>query len=112
MIAFEQLVAEIDELTADILEAWIEQGYVRPRAERGSFSFSEIDAARVRMICDFHYTLRIEEDTMPVLLNLLDQMYGLRRRLNALSAAVQGQPEAVRNQITEEAARLVRAAEE
>jgi chaperone modulatory protein CbpM len=33
---------------------------------------------------------------MPVVLRLLDQVYGLRRRLNALRAAVEAQPEDVR----------------
>ena len=36
---------------------------------------------------------------MPVVLSLLDQVYGLRRELKALARAVDRQPEAVRQEL-------------
>jgi chaperone modulatory protein CbpM len=47
-----------------------------------------------------HYELRIEEDSLSVVLSLMDQLYEARRHLNALLSAVDAQPEHVRAGIT------------
>jgi chaperone modulatory protein CbpM len=43
--------------------------------------------------------LAIDADAVPVVLSLLDQLYGLRRELGALCGAVAAQPAAVRQAI-------------
>jgi chaperone modulatory protein CbpM len=55
--------------------------------------------ARVRLICELHYDLRIEEDSLSVVLSLMDQLYATRRALAALVSAVEAQPEDVRARI-------------
>jgi chaperone modulatory protein CbpM len=47
------------------------------------------------------HDLAVEEETMPLVLALLDQVYALRRQLSALTAAIQRQPEEVRRAILE-----------
>ncbi|MEA2738478.1 MAG: chaperone modulatory protein CbpM, partial [Acetobacteraceae bacterium] len=58
--------------------------------------FQEIDVARVRLIRDFSTTMEVPEETMPLVLSLLDQVYTLRGQMRAVARAVEGQPEAVR----------------
>jgi chaperone modulatory protein CbpM len=53
----------------------------------------------VCLICDLRHDLAVDEDTVPVVLSLLDQVYTLRRQLGALTDAVQQQPEDVRRAI-------------
>ena len=91
------LVGRIDRVE---LTHWIEFGWVAPeRPTDAEPSFSDLDIARVCLICDLRHDLEVEEETMPLVLSLLDQLYALRRQLNALSGAIREQPEDVRRAI-------------
>ena len=103
MISESEIVDAIGPLDAAALQHWVEQGWVMPRRSDGSDSlqFDPSDVARVHLICELHYELQIEEDTLPVVLSLLDQLYGARRSLASLVAAVEAQPPAVRAAIVD-----------
>lgn len=82
------------------LTHWVELGWVTPARRAGTEpEFSDLDVARVCLICDLVHDLAVEEETVPLVLALLDQVYALRRQLNALTGAIQGQPEDVRRAI-------------
>ncbi len=106
MIGESELIELIGPLDADALQRWIDLGWVLPDQDADFVRFDQSDVARVRLICELHYELRIEEDSMSVVLSLLDQLYAVRRSLRALLSAVDAQPEEVRGRI----AALVRAA--
>ena len=74
------------------------KGKMRKTRFRG-LRFDDFDVARVRLICELHYELRIEEDSLSVVLSLLDQLYATRRSLCTLVAAVKAQPADVRARI-------------
>ena len=99
MIGENELVEMIDRLEADALQRWIDHGWVLPQRDKDSVRFDELDVARVRLICELHYELRIEEDSMFVVLSLLDQLYQARRSLRTLLTALAAQPEGVRASI-------------
>ena len=103
MISESEIVDAIGSLDPTALRAWIEQGWVMPHRDDGggSLRFDPSDVARVYLICDLHYELQIEEDTMPVVLSLLDQLYGARRSLASLIAAVEAQSPEVRATIVD-----------
>lgn len=85
------------------LRTWIERGWIVPeRRAEGEPVFSDLDVARVALICDLRHDLMVEEDTVPVVLSLLDQVYALRRQMNALAGAIRSQPEDVRRAILEQ----------
>ena len=91
------LVGRVDQIE---LTQWIEAGWVAPeRREREEPRFSDLDVARVCLICDLRHDLAVEEETIPLVLSLLDQIYVLRRQLNALTAAIRQQPDDVRQAI-------------
>ena len=99
MISESELVATIESLDAEALQRWIALGWVLPRQDEKSLRFDPSDVARVRLICELHYDLRIEEDSLSVVLSLMDQLYATRRALAALVSAVEAQPEDVRARI-------------
>lgn len=99
MIGEDELVEMIGHLQADALQRWIDLGWVLPRRDGDSVRFDELDVARVRLICELHYELRIEEDSMSVVLSLMDQLYQVRRSLRTVLSAVDAQPEEVRTRI-------------
>jgi chaperone modulatory protein CbpM len=92
-----RLVRRVDRVE---LTQWVEFGWVTPaRHEREEPAFSDLDVARVCLICDLRHDLAVEEETVPLVLSLLDQIYTLRRQMNALTGAIRQQPEDVRDAI-------------
>jgi chaperone modulatory protein CbpM len=89
-------IVEIAQVPAKRLRAWVRKGWIRPEAKEGSPVFAEIDVARVTLLKELCDELAIEEDTVDVLISLLDQVHSLRRELKALAHAVEHQPERVR----------------
>jgi chaperone modulatory protein CbpM len=81
------------------LVAWIERGWVRPESAAAGWLFQDIDVARVRLIYDLRHGMSVQEDTIPVVLGLLDQVYDLRGTLRTVLRAIEAQPEDVRGPI-------------
>jgi chaperone modulatory protein CbpM len=96
MMRFTAVVALFPDLREAELLSWVERGWVRPEGTEPDFVFEEIDVARVRLIRDFRRTMAVSEETMPLVLSLLDQVYTLRGQMRAIARAVEGQPEPVR----------------
>ena len=99
MMRVTSVVALFPDLPEAELLSWVERGWVRPEGTEPDWVFQEIDVARVRLIHDFGRAMAVPEDTMPLVLSLLDQIYTLRSQMRALAHAVEGQPEAVRDAI-------------
>lgn len=86
------------ELDANALDAWIEAGWLIPDRDRGTHDLSEIDLARVMLIRDLKEKLDVSDDGVSVILNLVDQLHGLRRLLRDVLSAIGSQPETARDQ--------------
>ena len=95
--------ALIGDLEVTELERWVGESWVLPDASDGTYVFHEIDVARVRLIVELRRDMAIDDEAIPVILNLLDQLYALRRRVKALTAAIDALPPDLRAAI---AARL------
>lgn len=95
MISIDELLAAISTLQRSDLERWIGEDLVAPQQVAGALSFSDMECARVRLICTLSYELDIDDGTLPVVLSLLDQLYDTRRRLSSLSRAVAAQDKPV-----------------
>jgi chaperone modulatory protein CbpM len=93
MIDVEELTAAISALQRSDLENWIREELVVPREAAGALFFTDMECARVRLICTLHYDLEIDADTLPVVLSLVDQLYDTRKRLLSLTAAIAAQDE-------------------
>ena len=100
MIGERELIDAIERLETDALQRWIELDWVRPLVDGDDLRFDDVDVARVRLICDLHYELRIEESSLSVVLSLMDQLYAARRDLRRLAVAVKAQPDDVREAIS------------
>jgi chaperone modulatory protein CbpM len=95
MMGFDDLVAAISTLQRNDLEAWIREEMVVPRQEAGALLFTDMECARVRLICTLHYDLEIDVDTLPVVLSLVDQLYDARQTLLSITAAGTAQDKSV-----------------
>jgi chaperone modulatory protein CbpM len=83
-------------LDAELLEAWIDAGWLIPAGREGLRHFSEIDLARALLIKDLHGGLGINDEGIAVILHLVDQLHGLRHVLDSLMSALSAQPKDVR----------------
>jgi chaperone modulatory protein CbpM len=108
MMALEQVLATVGRVDRHDLTMWIERRWVRPHHEAGGYVFTELDVARITLICDMRHDMAIDDEAMPVVLGLLDQVYGMRTRLRHLVDAVAAQPEEVRLAVAAELKRQIR----
>lgn len=90
MITLDVLCARYASLNENDLERWICAGHVRAERRGGELIFEEIDAERIRLILELRDVMEVNEEALPVVLSLLDQLYALRRRLRALGASLEG----------------------
>jgi chaperone modulatory protein CbpM len=75
------LRARLDDVT---LTAWIEEEWILPRRAAAEVEFSEVDVARAELIRDLKHDLDINDAGIGVILDLVDQVHGLRRTLGEL----------------------------
>jgi chaperone modulatory protein CbpM len=62
----------------------------------------EIDLARAQLIRDLQQDLGINDEGIAVVLDLVDQIGGLRQVLRGILQALQAQPDTIRRQIADE----------
>ena len=95
MLTERDIVARVQHVTVTRLRVWVRQGWIRPAAKEAQ-GFSEADMARAALIRDLEDKLGFDEDQVPVLLNLIDQIHGLRAELKTMLDALDDLPEEVR----------------
>ncbi len=99
LVGEREVVAEIRGLTVRRLRAWVRRGWVRPAVRDREYRFDELDLARLRLLCELREDLGVGEEAVPVILSLLDQVYGLRRELRRLARAIEAEPAEVRARV-------------
>ena len=75
--------ASIDVQTLDL---WIEAGWITPDRHASGARYSDVDLARVRLIKDLSH-MGVNEAGMPIILDLVDQLHGVRGLLRDVLAA-------------------------
>jgi chaperone modulatory protein CbpM len=105
MIALEALVGQFSGLDRLELLRWVENRWVLPERQGGSWVFREVDIARVELILEIRREWALDDEAMPLVLGLLDQVYELRRQLRRLCDAVAAQPAEIRDAIKSTLAR-------
>jgi len=73
---------------ADEVGVWVERRWVLPGKSGAAFFFSDADRARCRMIVEFRRDLAIDDEAMPVVLDLVDRLHAARAQLRRVLEAV------------------------
>lgn len=81
MIISKQEFLERAQIDRKTLEVWIEEEWIVSSGTATELAFSEADLARAELIRDLMQDLGVNDQGVGVILNLLDQMHGLRRAL-------------------------------
>ena len=93
-----QVVAEM-EVSEREVNWWVEQRWVLPGEEEGEVLFDEVDRARMQLIVELRRDLEVNDEAIPVVLRLLDQVYALRRTLDELREGILGLSEDARAEL-------------
>lgn len=99
MIAVDELLIRCRGLDRGELFRWVENRWVLPERRDERWVFHEVDIARVELILDIRRDFAIDDEAMPLVLGLLDQVYGLRRQMRRLCDALASQPAEVQEAV-------------
>ncbi len=70
------------------LDLWLEQGWLLPETAQGGRQFRDADIARARLILDLTRNMGVNEAGVDVVMDLIDQMHGLRGTMRQLVTAI------------------------
>jgi chaperone modulatory protein CbpM len=89
-------------IEAAVLTTWVEAGWLSPARDENAEDFSDTDLARACLIRDLQRDMGVNEEAIPIILDLIDQVHGLRRKLREVATAVCVQPDDMRARIVAE----------
>lgn len=96
------------EIDNTVLDVWIEQGWLIPETTNEGRSFRDADLARGQLILDLINAMGVNEPGVDVVMDLVDQLHGLRATLRDLTDAVCHQSRDVQDRILSDLDRLER----
>jgi len=99
MIGLDELIQRFAALDRTELTRWIENRWILPGEEGGRWVFHEVDVARVELILEIRHEFAVDDEALALMLNLLDQVYSLRRQMRRLAGALEVQPPEIREAI-------------
>jgi chaperone modulatory protein CbpM len=99
MIGFDDVLIRYRILERRELLRWVEERWVLPERRAETWVFHEVDVARIELIIEIRRDFAIDDEAMPLVLGLLDQVYSLRRQMRRLCDAVTAQPDDVQTAI-------------
>lgn len=84
------------QLDDEMLAVWIDAEWLLPQSDKGEWRFSEVDLARAQLIRDLKQDLGVNDEGVTVILDLVDQINGIRRLLGRLLPALHTHPASTR----------------
>ena len=99
-----EIVRLVQGLSPAELELCLWAGWVIPAETGGARRYLEIDVARIRLIHELKIDIGLDDEAVPVVLSLIDQLHALRRELACIAQSLSAEPEEVRRRILSDAA--------
>lgn len=106
MITLDELTRRHARLTVARIETWVERGLLRPvdvqgeaQGSRLCCGFTTIDAARVSLLYELSEDMHFDDEVLDTVVDLIDQIHGLRHQLGTLAQAIAQQPEDIQRAI-------------
>ena len=109
MTTLAELLGAHSGLTTLRVERWVARGLLRPTPDGPeSWSFEQVDIARVRLLAELGDDLGLDDDTIEAVIGLIDQVHTLRGQIDLLARAIADQPADSRAAIAASLQRLSR----
>ncbi|MFL5009362.1 MerR family transcriptional regulator [Rhizobium laguerreae] len=81
------------------LDLWVEEGWLIPETSGGQRQFRDADVARARLILDLMRNMGVNEAGVDVIMDLVDQLHGLRGTMGKLMTAISMQERDVQRRL-------------
>jgi chaperone modulatory protein CbpM len=94
----DQVLAEI-EISRQDLDLFVAERWILPEGEGDALSFDEIDIARLRLIAELRRDLAVNDEAVPLVLHLIDELHLLRNCITAMGEALRDLPEEHRGRL-------------
>jgi chaperone modulatory protein CbpM len=82
-----------------VLDVWIEQGWLVPERVAGARQFRDADVARGRLILDLTRNMGVNDAGVDIVMELLDQIHGLRGTMRTLVTAIEQQEDVTKSRL-------------
>lgn len=96
-----ELVAAIERLSPGQLRRFVEARFVQPVQGAEGPVFRRLDCARLELLCELADEFGMDDDTLDMVMSLVDQLHGVRAELRAVMSVIASEPEDVRNRLFE-----------
>ncbi|WCR11458.1 hypothetical protein JHW45_03415 [Paracoccus stylophorae] len=93
------VVALIEDLTPPRLQTFLRARIVQPVERPQGRAYREADVARLQLLCDLSECYQLPEDSLHLVMSLIDQLNTARGDMAALMRAVASEPDEVRVRI-------------
>lgn len=101
-----EVVAILDDLDPARLHTFVAAHVVTPVVTTGGDAFTDADLARLQLLCDLSDVYDMPDDTLRMVMSLIDQLNTARGDMRALIRAVATEPPEVRGRIRQSVRRL------
>lgn len=92
-----EVLTRVQRLSNERLGIFITHSWVKPHRGASGPVFDETDVARMQLIVEMTEDMAINDEAVPVVLGLLDEVSALRRRMKELDAALSAEGDTVCN---------------
>ncbi len=95
----EEILGSVGRLSRRQLTVWVDADLVRPTVSEQGPRFSQMDCARLELICDLCEAFDMDEEALAMVLSLIDQLHAVRAELRSLAKVIDDAPDDVRGRI-------------
>lgn len=101
MVTEKDVLDHLQGITIRRLRLWVKRGWITPAETSGGYHYRKIDIARLELIRQLKMDMAVNNDAVPIVLSLIDQIHGLRYELKSLARAVEAQHKDIQTAILE-----------
>ncbi|MFC3057517.1 chaperone modulator CbpM [Paenirhodobacter populi] len=91
MMTETDILTRIDRLTHDRLTLCVTRSWVRPRRSQQGVVYDDTDLARLRLIVELTEDMAVNDEAVPLILNLIDEVTTLRRGMRTVEGALRAE---------------------
>ncbi len=93
-------------ISSSTLTIWVERQWIIPEISEEDDAFHDADLARGLLIIDLTETMGVNHDGIDVIMALVDQVHGLRAKLQALTDAIREQDDDTAQRVAKKLERM------
>lgn len=101
MLNEREVLSKIASVSVFQLRIWVSEEWVRPARRGEDPVYNEADIARIRLVDLLHNQMQVNEEAIPIILSLIDQMHDLKEQMRLIASAISDQPDGVQRKILE-----------